>query len=402
MNKHVRKKILQKLLRKKSGYNRLVLAWISLYAGTTLLLASVMIWWNLTLLLKGNAEQDSLGSSFITIGKRVTNEKMGNPNLTVFSDSEIAALQQIPGVTATGVLSSGQFPASISLSGRMDFSSDLFLSSVPDIFLDKKPEAWHWLPQSRDIPLILPSEFLHLYNYGFALSQGLPQLSETSLEALSFDLSIGAAAIRETYTARIAGFSDRITAALVPQNFMEYANRKYGSGITQQPSRVILRITDPSDKAFTAFLQQHDYTVNAEQLKWSRLRIVAEVVAGTTGLLALLLTGISILVFVLFIELTISRSREALTLLLLTGYSPQFLKRFFTWQFIPLLLSAIAMALLSACLLQYILYILSSKIQLSLPFFPGYHIWTVGMCCTILFSGMIRLAVVRGMDKEAH
>ena len=49
-----------------------------------------MIWWNFQELLYGKTDNDSLGSSFLTISKKVTADNMSKPELTVFSPQEIA------------------------------------------------------------------------------------------------------------------------------------------------------------------------------------------------------------------------------------------------------------------------------------------------------------------------
>ena len=134
------KKLLADLLLRKSARSRLWIAWISLCAGTTLLLLSVMIWWNFQQLLYGNEQNDSLGNTFLIISKKVTDENMGRPDLTVFSQSEIAALQYTPQICDVGKLTSNRFPAYITLHSRLDFSSEIFLEAVPDRFIDKKPQ----------------------------------------------------------------------------------------------------------------------------------------------------------------------------------------------------------------------------------------------------------------------
>lgn len=387
--------ILRDLLLRKSNRSRLWLGWITLCVGTTLLLLSVLIWWNFQELLYGKTDNDSLGSSFITISKKVTSENMGRSELTTFKDHEIEAISKIEGVQDVGVLTSNRFPAYIRLNASLGFSSDIFLEAVPDRFIDKKPENWSWDPAANQVPIILSGEFLNLYNYGFALSQGLPQLSEATIQSLAFDLIVGNPLNRETLSAHVGGFSDRISSVLVPQSFMDYANKKYGNILKAAPSRLIIKITDPSDKKFTAFLEEKDYVANAESLRWSKLRSVVEVVMLATGILALLLMGISVLVFVLFIELTIARAQQALELLTQIGYAPSFLRKFMLRRFFPLMLGAVVAALLLAFLAQYAASNAVIPYELQLPKVPGYHIWLVAFVCMML----LYLQIQKGMAK---
>jgi hypothetical protein len=397
---NIQKKLLATLLLRKSSRSRLWLAWISLCAGTTLLLLSVMIWWNFQELLYGSRQQDSLGSTFLTISKQVTSANMGRPDLTVFSQPEISALRHAPQVRDVGVLTSNKFPAFIRLTANMDFSSEIFLEAVPDQFIDKKPQDWNWQEGSREVPIILSGEFLSLYNYGFALSQGLPQLSQASIQALSFDLVLGPPELRETYTARVVGFSDRITSVLVPQAFIVYANGRYAPSATAFPSRLILNVADPSDKGFVRMLEQKGYVTNGEHLRWNKLRSVVEVVAASTGVLAALLMGISVLVFILFIELTIARAQQSLQLLLQLGYEPGFLRRFMLGRFMPLLFSAIVVALSLAALAQYLAARFIESMNLQLPVFPGWPVWTAASISTLLLLLQVRYSVRRAMQMS--
>src|ERR1700739_2997531 len=98
-----RKKLLRKLLLNGRGSSRLWAALAALCVGTTLLLLSVMIWWNFQELLHGkNDKNDSLGSTFLTISKKVTDENMGHPEQTVFSQTEIDEIRNAPQVQDVG------------------------------------------------------------------------------------------------------------------------------------------------------------------------------------------------------------------------------------------------------------------------------------------------------------
>src|SRR5690606_23506269 len=134
--------ILRDLLLRKSNRSRLWMGWLTLCIGTTLLLLSVLIWWNFQELLYGKSNNDSLGSSFITISKKVTSANMRRSELTTFSHAEIEALTLLIGIQEIGILTSNHFPAFIELHATLGVSSDIFLESVPDRFIDKKPENW--------------------------------------------------------------------------------------------------------------------------------------------------------------------------------------------------------------------------------------------------------------------
>jgi hypothetical protein len=391
-----RSDLLRKLLLRHKSSNRLWASLIALCTGTTLLLLSVLIWWNFQQVLSGKSDNDSLGSTFLTIGKNVTNDMVGKPEASLFRQEEIQAISTAPQVQDMGALVSNRFPVyAIMNAGGVGFSTEMFLEAVPERFIDKTPEGWQWEPGNKQVPIILSSDFLNLYNYGFALSQGLPQLSRSSIKALAFEIRIGRGEHTESYVARIAGFSDRINSVLVPSSFVEYGNKTFAPNITFAPSRLIVKVKDPSDKAFVQFLQSKDYTTNAEQLRWNKLRGVIDAVTGATGLLALLLMGIGTLVFILFIELTIVKAAPSLSLLLQLGYSPKYLSLFMLRKFVPLVLIALGISAALACVAQSIVVKQATAMGLSLPNIPGWPMWAA----LGISTGILLLFISRSIVK---
>lgn len=376
--------------------------WASLIAmsvGLCLLLAAVLLWWNFSQLLNGRASDDSLGSTFLTVSKRVTNENMGHPELTIFSATNIENLRHAPQVEDVGIVQSLKPRAymSMQVTPGAGFSTVMILESVPDRFMDKRPADWNWQPGSRRIPIILSSSFLSLYNYAFAPSQGLPQLSEETIKALPFQLAIGEGVNEMMYSAQVVGFSDRITSVLVPESFIAAANGLNGNEGTA--SRLVVKVKDPSSTAFADYLSAHGYVTNSELLRWTKLRAIVNVVAIITGLLALLLLGVSLLVFVLFIELTIARARQSVQLLQEIGYSPKALKAFLAGRFLPLLIGAVLAAALIAVLLQVTAHILGEPSGLHFSLIPGWPMWLCLFSVCLLLFVQMRAAISRAIQQ---
>ncbi len=392
--------MLQKLLLQGTNKARLWAALGALCVGTTLLLLSVLIWWNFNELLYGKNQSDSLGSTYVTIGKRVTEQNMGVKGATIFTPQDISELQRAPEVQDVGVITSNHFPVYAMMGGQMAFATDMPLESVPDKFLDRMPADWKWEPGSRTLPLIISSQFLDLYNYVFAPSQGLPQLSEGSVKSIALNMKVGRGDSTETFLAHVVGFSDRIGSVLAPQSFIDYGNRKYGTpGAEHAPAQLILRTKDPSATQFAEYLKQHDYSTNSQNLRWSRIRAIVEVVTSATGILALLLMGIGALVFILFIELTIARAQHSLTLLQQIGYGPKYLSGFMTKRFLPLVLGTVIASGLIAIAAQAIV---SAKIKdqgLVLPSFPGWPVWAAMLLSTVILVWLVTRSISGAIKK---
>lgn len=53
-----------------------------------------------------------------------------------------------------------------------------------------KLDKWSFNPASDIVPIIIPRNYLNLYNFGFAQSRNLPQLSEGVMGMVNLDIRI--------------------------------------------------------------------------------------------------------------------------------------------------------------------------------------------------------------------
>lgn len=63
---------------------------------------------------------------------------------------------------------------------RIHLSTEMFFESVPDEYVDVNLDKWLFDKETRVIPIIIPRNYLNLYNFGFAQSRSLPKLSEAA------------------------------------------------------------------------------------------------------------------------------------------------------------------------------------------------------------------------------
>ncbi|MCD6013459.1 MAG: hypothetical protein K0Q79_3321 [Flavipsychrobacter sp.] len=397
----MQKDILKKLLLRTQHRSRLWAALAALCTGTTLLLTSVLIWWNFNELLYGKNQNDALGSTYLIIGKKVTQQSMAIPGATRFSAQEISELSTAPQVQEVGIIGTNHFPVYATLGGELAFATDMPLECVPDKFIDNLPADWKWEPGNPTVPIIVSSQFLDIYNYVFAPSQGLPQLSESSVKLIVLNLTVGSAPNTEKFMARVVGFSGRIGSVLVPKSFIDYGNQKFGTPqASGAVSQLILKTADPSDTKFADYLKQHNYNTNTENLRWSKIRSIVEVVTSATGVLALLLMGIGTLVFILFIELTIARAQQSLTLLLQIGYGPQFVSRFMINRFLPMVIATVVVAMLLAIAGQAFVATTVTSQGLVLPYMPGWPVWVAMLISTMVLVLLVGRSISTAIKKQ--
>lgn len=381
-------KIILKLLRPGAQKSRMYGAWLALFAGLLLLLLTALSWFDFRAILSGRERQDAM-AEYVVIGKKITDANMGsNVAGNLFSEAEVRDLMAVKGVEGAGALQANHFPVTAKLGGRFGFQTELFLESVADDFLDNKPGDWSWEDGSSVVPVILSNDFLNLYNYGFALSQGLPQISPRSVQAIPFIMEVGPD--RRAFRVHVAGFTDRIRSVLVPQNFLSAMNARYGPGDAQQPARVILKVKDPSAPGFVDYLRDNDYTTGADQLRWSRIRTAVQAIISVLGVIALLIVGMGALSFILFLEITVYRASGQIRLMRQIGYAPRELRKILTRFFLPRMASAVIAAALFSFAFHLALRSWAARMNLAISYADAWIIPVLLLCFLLLLVLLLR------------
>jgi hypothetical protein len=344
--------LLKKIIRTGIGKGRLIMATAGLGIAMVLLLMAIQAHTDFNQLLYGRQNQNE-SADFLVINKKITNAMMGQPEKSMFGAEEVAQLQEQPFVEAAGLITSSQFKVTAAAPGDLQFYTDMFFESVPDSFIDVKGEEWQWREGDNTIPIILPNDFLNLYNFGFALSQNLPQVSQETVKNLPVKITISKGLLSSQFTGRIAGFSDRISSFLVPASFMEWANRRFGSGTVTAPSRVVIKTNDPANPALVRYLEDKGYTTNQDKVKYSKTKLIVQTIVSVIGFFGLVLLLFALLVFSMFIQLVIASCKREIQLLVMLGTGPAQLRRYLMRQFVPLYLVTGIAALLLVALLQW-------------------------------------------------
>ncbi|HMJ46511.1 MAG TPA: hypothetical protein VK498_04235, partial [Ferruginibacter sp.] len=114
-------------------------SYTGLCIGVLLLLCAAQMFININRLLKEkNPGKD--GYDFISVTKTITNQNMGSDNH--FSDEDIKELASQPFIAGAAPLLSNQFRAKANAGSVIPFSTDLFLESIQENFLDTIPPGF--------------------------------------------------------------------------------------------------------------------------------------------------------------------------------------------------------------------------------------------------------------------
>lgn len=344
--------LLKKLIHTSSGRSRNTLALVGLFIAMLLILSAVQVQSNYQQILYSKTSQDSI-ADFLVINKIITNKNVGEATL---STAEINDLKQQPFVEKIGTLTPSNFRVGVqSISKQIPFYSDFFFESVPDEFLDTNSPDWKWDANSTFIPMIIPNMFLDMYNFGYAQSQHLPQLSQDLIKSMPVQIIIQTTSGPANYYGKVVGFSDRISSVLVPQPFMDWANEKFGSGANQQPSRVIIQTNDASGTELGDYLSKHNLSTNAEKTRFEKYRGIINAVVATSWVTGGLMFLFAMLIFTLFIQLTIASAKDEIALLITLGASPKQLQQFLRKQFLPANIITVLITLAIVAALQLLL-----------------------------------------------
>ena len=312
---------LYSILWKDHSRAHLLWAFMGTLAGFVLLLAGIQFYMDIKQVLSEN--RDLLDPEYIVLNKKVDIGQTLGLTGTGFSPAEIEEIRQQPFADQVAPFISNEFPIrGYTDSDRVpDFYSELFFEAIPDEYIDIKSEDWKWDPEERTIPIIIPQDFLNLYNFGFAQSQGLPQIPKGVVSMVNFRIRLtGSGGNYEEYPGRIVGFSNRIHSILVPYEFLQWANQKYGYFKKADPSRIIMVSKDPTDPSIVKFIEDRGYDTIREKLKSSRLNIILKIIISFLVVVASIIIGLAFLVFLLSLQLMISRSSQKIIRLNKLGF----------------------------------------------------------------------------------
>ncbi len=314
-----------------------------------------------------DSEDSLMKSDYIILNKKVGTLGSIIGKSGSFSEDEIDDIEDQDFTKKVGLFTPSNYNvrASFDIEGFSKFSTEMFFESVPDEFVDVKSEQWGYKEGETTIPIVLPKNYLDLYNFGFAQSRSLPKLSAGILGAIKLRIQIAGNGHVENFDGRIAGFSSRLNTILVPQAFMQWANEHFSSGNDKEAQRIILEVDNPADEAINAFIQDHNYETDTDKLQASKTNYVLKVIIGIVMSVGLLISILSFYILMLSVYLLVQKNTIKLQNLLLLGYSPA--KVSMPYQLLTVGLNVLVFAL------AWVLLVVVRQIYLAMleSFFPG-------------------------------
>ena len=216
---------------------------------------------------------------------------------------------------------------------------------MTDDFIDTLPPSFTWQPGQLVVPIIFSSDFLEMYNV-FAPAQGLPQLSEKTISSINIILECSGPNGTMNFKGNIVALSDRINSLLVPKTFMNWSNLHLSGDTTSRVSRVYIKTKDANNPQLISFLDQQNYHLNKDKVKFGRVKSVLQNIVSALGVFGILVIVLALMLFSFYLQLMIAKSKDNLRLLLTLGYSPKWLANSVAKTWLPVYLFIIIAALI--------------------------------------------------------
>ena len=313
--------LVYRLLRKNTSGARIAGFILSNFIGLAIIICGVQFYEDAKSLW--TSDDSFIKSDFLVINKRVTSANTWEESDPGFSPEEISDLRSQPWVRDVGEFSSTDYRVWASVgSGDKGMSTMMFFESIPDKFVDGADSEWDFEEGDRVVPIIISKDYLTLYNFGFAGSAGLPQMSESVMSNIPLRLTLssfnGGNVIN--MDAHVVGYSNRLNTILVPQSFMDWSNALLGKGgKPRQPSRLAVDVSSPGDVAVSDYLKSHSLEVAGDK-SGSSASFLLKVVSGIIVGVGVVITLLSFFILLLSMSLLMEKNRDKLHSLLMLGY----------------------------------------------------------------------------------
>ena len=366
--------------------------WIGYFGlgiGVFLLLVSVQMFVNIQQLLQENSPRKSGGYDFISISKTITNDNMGKDNS--FTDADIRHLEQEPGIAGVAPLISNKFRVRATAGDIIPFSTDLFLESIDNNYIDTLPPDFNWQPGQLTVPIIFSSDFLEMYNV-FAPAQGLPQLSAKTISSVNIILECSGPFGTQNFKGTIVGLSDRINSLLVPKSFLNWSNDHFMKDTAVHASRVYVKTKDANDPKLISYLDQQGYHLNKDKVKFSRIKGFLQNIVSVIGAFGILVIILALMLFSFYLQLIIAKSKDNLQLLLTLGYSPKWLAKSVAKTWLPVYIFIIIASIILTEIVHWLFIQLPFAQADNLSYILDWRVWITAiflLALTVFINGRL-------------
>lgn len=269
------------------------------------------------------SEDSFMKADYLMVTKRIGTTTTISGRSSTFSANDIQQLKEQPFVEKVGQFTSTNYKidARLEVDGQQILNTEVFFESVPDEFVDINLRDWHYTPGDKTVPIILPRTYLNMYNFGFAQTHSLPQISEGLIGMVDLQMLIRGDGRQEEFKGKIVAFSNSISSVLVPQAFMEWSNGEFASGESDAPTKLLVEVTNPADEKVTEYFDEHGLDFESDKLNAEKTTYFLRMVVSLVMVIGLIISALSFYILMLSIYLLVQKNTKKLQNLILIGYS---------------------------------------------------------------------------------
>ncbi|KQS90248.1 FtsX-like permease family protein [Chryseobacterium sp. Leaf394] len=382
----------------KKIFNSLIL-YAGLFIAFILVLSCLQLYENANRLF-GSKSSDS--NYWLTFSKKLTPDNIGRKELLGFNENEVAKIKNWSEVKNIYPFSANEFKASANGGDFIPFYTDLYFESVDLKAIDVPLKEEEFQVNGDEIPIIISREYLNLYNYGFAINQGLPQISEDFAKKIEVNINITINKENKTYRGKMVGLSDRIHSVLIPKKFLDSLNAAAKPELASQPkiyNRVLVQVKDSGDEGLVSKMKENGYESNQESLRSAKIKSKLFLVLKVIAVLGIFIFALCLYIIVSFIKIQFLEKQEEVSIKNSLGYSPKKMVSDISRKFSLNLMIVLILSLGLIALGQYLI----AKSDVSnglLSMYVNPFLWTVIVVVPLLVYFFVNILIYRWLLKS--
>ncbi len=322
--------MLNKLLFKNQDKKQLVVAMIGAFLGIAFLIISIHYLIKVNQFGEGS---EILGPNTVIVQKKVSNSNTLGLARTDFSKSEIEKIKAKPFIDDVKPVISNNFNVSFETADPVvpRFRSDVFIQTVDPEFLDVKIPSWEWKEGDEFVPLIMPRDFVVMLNT-FMSANDIKQISDDVVMSIKCKFTLSNEDDKEWVDCRIVGFTNEVSAMLVPESFMDYGNKKYSDGSDQKITQIMIQGKEGKFGEVEQLLNNRGLESKNAQVVVGRLKSIVGTLVFIVLCISIIAVFVSGLVLIQFMQLLMTRNAIEVRTLMRIGYHPnKIIRKFFIY-----------------------------------------------------------------------
>lgn len=390
--------MLKEIFFKHQHKKQLLIAILGSFIGFVFLLTSVHYYIKSKQLGEG---KEILGSNLLILQKKISKFNTLGLNSNTFSQKEIKEIKSLPFITKADPILNNKFGVSLGMreEGLPYFRTDIYVQSVSSDLMDIQVDNWHWDKSKKKIPLVMPRDFMVMLNQ-FAASYHIPQVSEDLAKTFNFRLDISGNNEKEGFDAQIIGFSNQISAILVPIEFMDYANKLYGDTSEAVVSQMMISVKTGSFGQLQEVMDDKNLDVKKSEMMITKVKSILSAVLGVLLIIGILIVLLSALVVFQYSQLLISKADYEINVLLRLGYHPKALAKSFLTYFTKIFGGLFIASCLGFIGLKFVLDHFAEQSGFSINGFPSITAFLILLLTVISIIAINYMQVKQSIVKK--